>query len=574
MKFFLILLGLLVINTTFSLSQVTGFPTLQKELGFGEEIKNQLQQQIQQDKEIYPISTTIVDTFYFVGPNDVLAILATPASVNPELTKVSNDGQLILTRYGSINVRGKTLLEVKTEIERFIKTTNPNASISISLFKPRTCLVRIYGNVKKPGIYTLPASYRISDALMIANKDFSSDDATINKLETSFFLNDLEQKRQFELVDKGIPSDYYYATRNIFIYNPNYGLRKADLEMSKSRNSFENNPYIREGDEIFVPFVPVNYEYVTISGAVVQPGKYFYKKGDKLSDLIAFSKGFKTNADLNNVLVQNENSIIKIQIDDNFKVYPDLELEPYMNVIVGETQTKRNSKTGVAGIFGCVEKPGVYPIEIGKTRVLDIINLAGGLACEPSFSNSYVIRSHPQRQYWEEPSIDLFSIFKQSNLTMEDTSRFKMDLYTRGNFVSCDLYELIVKKNQSHNILLSDGDLIILPQSKKSVYVWGQVKNPGYVPFEAGKNYEWYIEKAGGYLSTARKSRVRIIRGAQKVWLKPNEVSIIDGDEIYVPGAPDYPPGTEYQYYSLIATGIATLISLTYLIINLTSKRN
>ncbi|MCX7909539.1 MAG: SLBB domain-containing protein [Ignavibacteria bacterium] len=556
-----------------SFSQVTGFPTFQKELGIGDELKSQFQQQIKPEKEIYPVTTIVIDSFYYVGPNDVFTIFISPTNINPELTKISSDGQLILPRYGFVDVKGKTLLEVKKEVERVIKVFNPNASVSISLYSPRTCFVKIYGNVKKPGVYYLPSSFRVSDAISIANTDYTTEEATISKLESSIFVNDLERKRQSELIDKGIPSDFYFPTRNIFIYNQNYGFKKADLELSKSRNTFEYDPYIREGDEIFVPYIPVNFEYVTISGAVVQPGKYHFKPGDKVSDLFSFAKGFKENVDFTNIIVQNGKETQKVTFDRNLKIENDFALEPFMNVIVGEIKPQVNDKNGVAGIYGCVEKPGIYPIELGKTRVLDLINLAGGLTCEPALSKSFILRSYQKRQFWEEPSLDLFTIFKQSNLTMEDTTRFKMDLFTKGYFVSCDFYDLIVNKNETQNVLLSDGDLIVLPQRTRSVYVWGQVKNPGFVTYEKGKNYEWYIEKAGGYLSTARKSRVRVIRGAQKVWLKPNEVTINDGDEIYVPGPPDYPPGTEYQYYSLIATGIATLISLTYLIINLTSRK-
>ncbi|MEJ5286906.1 MAG: hypothetical protein CH6_1425 [Candidatus Kapaibacterium sp.] len=564
----------LLLSGSFIFSQVTGLPTLQKEFGLEEQMKSQIQQQLLSEKETYPTTTLVVDTFYYVGPGDIFSILILPISVNPEVTKVSTDGQLILSRYGFIDVKGKTLLEVKNSVTELVKNINPNAEVSISLYKPRICLVRIYGNVKKPGIYNLPANYRISDAIAIANQEYTTQEAPMTKLSTSMMINDLERKRESELIEKGLPGDFFYSTRNVFVYNQIWGLRKADIELSKSRNAFDNNPYIREGDEIYVPYSPIEFEYVTISGAVVQPGKYHYKKGDRFSDLIKFAKGFKDNADLSNIYVQSDGSTKNISVDINNISGIDFELEPYTNVIVGEIPIKRNTKTGVAGIYGCVEKPGVYPIEPGKTRLLDLVNLAGGLSCEPSYSKSFVLRTFPPRQYWEDPSIELFNIFKQSNLTMEDTARFKMDLLTKGNFVSCDLYELLVKKNLQQNILLYDGDLVVLPQSKGSVYVWGQVKNPGYVPYESGKPFEWYIDKAGGYLPTAKKSRVRVIRGAQKVWLKPDDLAVVDGDEIYVPGAPDLPPGTEYQYYSLIATGIATLISLTYLIINLTSRRN
>lgn len=574
MKIWQGVISLLLISKAMLFSQITGLPTLQNEFGIEEKTKNILQQQLISEKETYPVTTIVVDTFYFVGPGDVFSILASPTNLNPELTKVSADGQLILSRYGFIDVKGKTLLEVKSEVEQLIKKINPKAEVSISLYKPRICLVRIYGNVKKPGIYNLPANYRVSEVIAIANQEYTIQEAPMTKLSTSMTIEDLERKREAELIDKGLPADFYYSTRNIFVYNQTWGLRRVDIELSKSRNAFQFDPYIREGDEIFVPYAPIDFEYVTISGAVVQPGKYFFKKGDKLSDLIMFAKGFKNNADLSNIVVQTSEKTQTISIDQTNLRANDFELDPYTNVIVGEIPIKRNNQTGVAGIFGCVAKPGVYPIEPGKTRLLDLVNIAGGLTCEPLYSKSYVLRTYQSRHFWEDPSIDFFSMFKQSNLTMEDTARFKMDLFTKGHFVSCDLFELLAKKNAQQNLLLSDGDLVVLPPSKKSVYVWGQVKNPGYVQYQEGKFYEWYIEKAGGYLPNAKKSRVRIVRGAQKVWLYPKDVAVLDGDEIYVPGAPDLPPGTEYQYYSLIATGIATLISLTYLIINLTSRRN
>lgn len=556
------------------ISQITGLPSYQKELNIGEELKSTFQQQIQTDKETLPITTVVNDTFYVVGPNDIFSILISPTNVNPEITKVSPDGQLILPRYGFVKVSGKTLLEVKGDVEQVIKSFNPNASVSLSLFKPRLCLIRIYGNVKKPGVYYLPASYRVSDAVSIANQEYTTQDAPIKRLETSLLLSDLERKRESELVDKGLPSNFFYSSRNIIIYNQVYGLRNADLELCKSRRTFEFDPYVREGDEIFVPHLPIDYEYVTISGAVVQPGKYSFKKGDRLSDLLKFAKGFKESANFSNVLLINGEYARKVQLDSSYQVVDDFELEPYATVIVGEKPVKLNEKFGVAGIYGCVAKPGLYPIEMGKTRLLDLLSSAGGLNCSISYSKSFVLRSYQGRKFWDEPTLDMFSIFKQSNLTMEDTMRFKMDLLTKGHFVSCNLYELIEKKNLEHNILLSDGDLVVLQKGNGSIYVWGQVKNPGYVAFEEGKDVEWFINRAGGFLPTANKSRVRVIRGPQKVWLEPKKTALFDGDEIYVPGSPDNPPGTEYQYYSLIATGVATLISLTYLIINLTSRRN
>lgn len=560
------------VTLTSSFSQITGLPTINKDIFTGEEFKSQFQQQIFSTTEKYPTSSFVSDTFYYVGPNDIFSILVKPASINPEYAKVGADGKLSLSRYGFVDVYGKTLLEVKKLIQEQVIKINLDAEVNISLYQPRNVLVKVSGNVRKPGIYLLPASLRVSDAISIANLEYTNQEIPMNTFEKELFLSKINRKREEELVARGIPSESFYSTRNISIFNSLFGLRKVDLELSKSRNSFIYNPYIREGDEIFVPFPSDDFEYITVAGAVVQPGKYVYKKGDKFSDAINFAKGFKENAELDNILIINGGEKFNLQIDTNKIPIGDIELQPFTNIIVPEKTTTAKSKYGVAGIFGSVSKPGIYPIEIGKTRLLDLIDLAGGIAGEPLLSKSYILRSYPPKGFSDDPILDFYTFLKQSNLTMEDTTRFKMDLFTKSNLVSCDFELLLKNKNNEQNILLSDGDLVVIPSANKRVYVWGQVKNPGFVTYEEGKNYEWYIEKAGGYLNTAKKSRVRIIRGVQKTWLDPKVASVLDGDEIFVPSAPDNPPGTEIQYYSLIATGIATLISLTYLIINLTRR--
>ncbi len=570
-NFFWILTFFFVALAT-SFSQITGLPSINKDIFTGEEFKSQFQQQIFSTTEKYPTSSYVSDTFYYVGPNDIFSILVKPVNITPEYAKVGADGKLSISRYGFVNVYGKTLLEAKKLIQEEVKKINTDAEVYISLYQPRNVLVKISGNVRKPGIYSLPASFRVSDAIAIANLEYTNQEIPMNTLEKELFLSKINRQREEELVGRGIPSESFYSSRNISIFNSLYGFRKADLELSKARNSFVFDSYIREGDEIFVPFPSDDFEYITIAGAVIQPGKFAYKKGDKLSDVINFAKGFKENAKLDNILIMNGTEKFNIQIDTNKIPIGDIELQPFTNIIVPEKTTTEKSKYGVAGIFGSVSKPGIYPIEIGKTRILDLIDLAGGIAGEPLLSKSYILRSNPPKGFSNDPMLDFYSFLKQSNLTMEDTTRFKMDLFTKSNLVSCDFELLLKNKNNEQNILLSDGDLVVIPSANKRVYVWGQVKNPGFVTYEEGKNYKWYIEKAGGYLNTAKKNRVRIIRGIQKTWLDPEVTSVLDGDEIFVPSAPDNPPGTEIQYYSLIATGIATLISLTYLIINLTRR--
>lgn len=570
-KRFLVFFLLLMVRFN-SYCQITGLPTLQDESLLKTDISSQLQQQyFQTDK--FPSSPIIIDSLYYLGAGDILSVLILPVSVKPELVRVGPDGMIMIPRYGTIDLKNTTLKEAKALIENFIKKQNENASVSISLFQPRTIMVRINGAVLNPGTYSLPATYRVSDAIFFANQ-MNVDKTLPPNLLMNFYYNEgWKNELRREINSNGLPENGYYANRNISLFNVNYGSKNLDLELSSSRKDFRLNPYLREGDEIFVPYEPNQFEKVSIAGAVVRPGKFPYKPGDKLSDLLNFGLGFRNNADLSNIFYVLDDEKTKIEVDSNLKILGnDFEIKPNSTLIVGEKYERANSTYGIVKVDGMVEKPGFYTIEIGKTKLSDILNQCGLLLPGADIGRSYILREKLADVFFPDPNVRFGKYFSHSNLTMEDSMRFRIDVNYRREYVSCNFLELLQGKSTKNNVLLQDGDLIVIPKSSKSVFVWGQVKNPGFVPFSEGKDYRWYIEEAGGYLPTANPKRTRIIRGIQKIWLPPNGVTLLAGDEIYVPRNPDMPPGIEVQYYSLIATGVATLISLTYLIINLTRR--
>ncbi len=573
MKYLAIGLFSLFSMLSFAFSQITGLPTLEEGLKLKDEASSKLQQQSIQQFNKFPVSNFVEERYYFIGPNDALSVLNIPSSMNPEILIVSPEGKVIIPRVGLVDLKGLSLAEAKVEIEKAIKKINPNASVSVSLFSPRTVLVKIGGNVRNPGVYSLPGNFRVSDAIVIANQENSE----MNSLQfqpgyKSYFEN-IRNERAKSFAGKGLPSDKFYVSRNITVFNPQFGFKKVDLEKRGFPNSCEFDPYIREGDEIFVPFEPEYFEYVSIAGAVVRPGKFAFHKGDKASDLLKFAIGLKNNADLSNVTLVNDGLNIKLSIDSNLNIIgEDIELKPFASIVVDETPEQISNGIGLVKIYGCVNKPGIYKIEDGKTRILDILKEAGGTTNEANLNLAYILRDFPKIEIWDDPFAQYAKYFKSSNLTMEDSTRFKIDLNYKLNYVACDFVRLLQSNSSNDNVLLRDGDLIVIPAAKKRIYVWGQVKNPGYVDFVEGKNFDYYLDKAGGLLSTAKRNRIRIVRGVQKIWFEPNNLAILDGDEIYVPREPDLPPGFEFQYYSLVATGIATLISLTYLIINLTRR--
>jgi protein involved in polysaccharide export with SLBB domain len=89
--------------------------------------------------------------------------------------------------------------------------------------------------------------------------------------------------------------------------------------------------------------------------------------------------------------------------------------------------------------------------------------------------------------------------------------------------------------DESQNIILEDKDIIYINDNKNVVYVYGQVNNEGYVQFKEGEDYDYYIEKAGGYGLGADEGKTRIIKFNSRGWYKTGDTKINSGDFVYVP---------------------------------------
>ena len=98
-----------------------------------------------------------------------------------------------------------------------------------------------------------------------------------------------------------------------------------------------------------------------------------------------------------------------------------------------------------------------------------------------------------------------------------------------------DFKKLFLDKDSTQDIFLRSGDYISVPSVQRTIYVFGQVVNPGNIPFVSGMDYKYYIQKCGSYTENARSGDVMIIKKATRQWLSPSETKIEEGDYIWVP---------------------------------------
>jgi polysaccharide export outer membrane protein len=89
----------------------------------------------------------------------------------------------------------------------------------------------------------------------------------------------------------------------------------------------------------------------------------------------------------------------------------------------------------------------------------------------------------------------------------------------------------------SHNIALKDGDTIFVPRAE-SVYVFGQVKNPGAYPVQRTTTVLQALALAGGVNERGATSRIKIVRveKGKTIEAKAKLTDVVrPGDTIMVP---------------------------------------
>jgi protein involved in polysaccharide export with SLBB domain len=525
-------------------------------------------------KEVFPVGNFIDEKNYYIGPNDVLSIQAIPFDVLPMLVIVTSECSIVHQNFGEIKLRGLTLSEVRDSINKIANSRKSNAKVIISLMQARKVLVTIKGNVITPSTYIFPASYSVSTAIKYANQAQSTQ--TMNNTDEQsavIRLQESQKERERLFSESGVSETSLYGNRNIRLIRGSGTAMIVDLDRAVAMEDATYDPFVKEGDEIFVPFEPSEYPVISIAGEILRPISVAYKEGDMASHLLKMGYGFTENADMDNIILHDATGATrKLNADSTCKLLDsDFELSMGSIIIVGSKPKVVQNKFGIVSVKGEVNNPNVYTIELGNTSLTDVIAMAGKftdkaylpLASISRRDNSQNERISLRRKYSE--------YFQHSNMTQQDTLRFSMEMDMKKPMVSCDFTACFVDGNPDYDLLLQDGDVIYIPKRPNKVNVFGQVKNPGFIDFIENQNMEWYVNKAGGYATNADIKRTRIIRGSNRVWVDGFEdfVYVNDGDEIFVPSPRDVPPEMELQKWAAFAGIAGVVISLIGLLFNI-----
>lgn len=351
---------------------------------------------------------------------------------------------------------------------------------------------------------------------------------------------------------------------------------------------------LRKGDVLFIPsIVDMKGERtLTISGEVLYPGIYQYADNTSVEDLILQAGGLTDAASLAKVdvfrRVADANSTedsgkmaeaFSVSIDENLSRNDStLHLKPYDVVVVRKSPAYSEQKN--VRVSGCVNFEGDYSMTSNAYRLSDLVKAAGGLTeigyskgarlnrvmtADERLQRESALRAAQIAMYEEAMQDEKGYDISQADSLLE----MKMNLGSTYP-VAVNLDKALAEPGGQHDLVLREGDHLVVPKFSNTVKVSGEVSYPISMNYKKGETLSYYIKRAGGYGNRAKKKGVYAIymNGAVEKINKRSSKDIQPGTEIVVPTKAKSKRMTTGEVMA-IASGSASLASVVVALISI-----
>ncbi len=256
-----------------------------------------------------------------------------------------------------------------------------NVKVDITLLGMRTFVVFVAGEVKNPGSVIAYPIDRVSEVIRKAQGTTSI--GSRSKIE-------LRRGEQY--------------------------IQYADLEKFERFGKLDENPYVQDGDIIYVPKMEKS---VIVKGAVFgksgyelrvsqltaamersSEGLYELSPGERVTDFVSKAGGVTPWADLHSAYVQRGAQILKINLQ---KVLADKDNPENVEIQDGDILVVP-SVNAIVYVQGQVVNPGSFPFQ-PNLKASDYIGLAGGPLAEANMSGAHVVRGGQRISVKKDPVI-------------------------------------------------------------------------------------------------------------------------------------------------------------------------
>lgn len=371
----------------------------------------------------------------------------------------------------------------------------------------------------------------------------------------------------------------------------------ADLKRALTRRGTAQDPELRPRDEIIVFNLSSNRDrilepilrdlalqatpdkpeqVVSVDGRVKVPGMYPLEPVMHVSDLIRAGgsledAAYRGQAELTRYDVVDgdarQTELITVNLAAIRRGEPgaDLRLKPYDRLVIKPIPMWM--EPGTIEVAGEVRFPGKYPIHQGET-LHSVLQRAGGFTDVAFPYGAVFVREELKER--EKRQLELLANRMESDLaalSLEAVASSVATSSTSGASASQGLVvgqqlmaqlrdtkpvgRLVIdvegvlkgRPGGPDDILVRDGDKLLVPKKTQEITILGEVQSPTSHIYEPGLSRSDYIAKSGGITQKADKKRIYVVRangdvvtGGRTGWFRRSQsFEMRPGDTIVVP---------------------------------------
>ena len=358
-------------------------------------------------------------------------------------------------------------------------------------------------------------------------------------------------------------------------------LEVLSVDLAGIMDGSQPDVLLHNEDVLFVPSRKeiLEMQTLTIHGEVLYPGVYKYAANETIEDFILQAGGLTDAASMvkvdvarrinNPYATESQDTLamtFSFSLQNGFVINSDttgiFHLEPFDEVYIRKSpgySTQQN-----VYIEGEVLFEGTYTLSMKGERLSTIVERAGGLS-----NTAYAAGARLIRNRTSEEMARLESLRRAARMSggRDSIDISRLDMGTTYS-VGIQLDKALQHPGSDADIVLREGDRLIVPEYNGTVKINGEVMYPNTTGFVEGKSLSYYINQAGGYGSNAKKSQTYIIYMNGTVAKADRKHKPMPGCEIVVPTKQRGNRMSTAEMLTIgsttasIATMIATLVNL------------
>ena len=338
------------------------------------------------------------------------------------------------------------------------------------------------------------------------------------------------------------------------------------VDLKNIMNGTKPDIALQRNDVLYIPSIHDISEIgkIDIFGEVAKPGKYVYADNMTLEDLVIqagglletastvkvdVSRRIKNNSYQGNEAPSEIGTMFSFALKDGFVVdgEPGFILEPYDQVYVRKSPGYKEQVN--VSIEGEVMYGGTYALTSKNERLTDLVKKAGGATQFAYVKGAKLMRKANAEEM--KRIQDIIDLMRRNNPS-EDMESLEVEIDSMFS-VGIDLQAAIKHPGSDADVVLREGDKLIVPEMTNTVKINGAVMMPNTVAYQKGKSVNYYIGQAGGFANGAKKSKAFVIyMNGQVAKVSGTSRKLIEpGCEIIVP-MKDKSKAAKWSFESII----------------------